>query len=182
MPCRKTLVSDWIMTMPDYGNGMTNIDFNTGIRYGVISAQEVCQAWYDDAEADYGDPHCPKCGNDAVESGKEIVDFGEEDTPENRDEYRTARGACGDYACDRCKYLFDADEAFGDEPISHNYEHDGYVATCDSDRDIFVIKSPYYTYAPFCSPCAPGAGYLASASEHDETTGVKTYCFDKSWF
>lgn len=28
------------------------------------------------------------------------------------------------------------------------------------DNDAFIIKSPYYTYAQFCSPCVPGAGNL----------------------
>ncbi len=47
----------------DYGNGLTNIDHSNGIRYGVIPANEVLQAWCDSSEPDYGEPHCPKCGN-----------------------------------------------------------------------------------------------------------------------
>jgi len=59
------------------------------------------------------------------------------------------------------------------------------------DSDILVTKSPFYTYAPFCSPCVPGAGNLDSTVpigieapyDRDEqirtmsTMGVKTYCF-----
>ncbi len=52
---------DW--TVP---GSQVNRDSDTGIRYGVISQHSVGQAWYDDAEADYGTPHCPKCGNDAI--------------------------------------------------------------------------------------------------------------------
>ena len=52
------------------------------------------------------------------------------------------------------------------------------------DPDIFVIKSPYYCYAPPCSPCAPGAGYLLDADKNK--TGrhhpYQTYCLDASWF
>lgn len=55
----------------DYGLGTTNIDLETGIRYGVISQNEVLQAWADDAEADYGDPTCGHCGNPASDSNDE---------------------------------------------------------------------------------------------------------------
>lgn len=52
------------------------------------------------------------------------------------------------------------------------------------DPDIFVILSPYYCYAPACSPCAPGAGYLMDADKIDEEPRApyKTYCLDSSWF
>ena len=42
----------------DYGSGITNIDVNTGIRYGVISLHEVSQAWCDGSEAYYPCSHC----------------------------------------------------------------------------------------------------------------------------
>jgi len=51
----------------DYGRGETNIDKLTGIRFGVINQGEVGQAWFESAEADYGKPTCPKCGNEAIE-------------------------------------------------------------------------------------------------------------------
>mgnify|MGYP001585451342 CR=1 FL=1 len=47
----------------DYGLGCTNIDVETGIRYGCISIHSVTQAWDYSAESDYGEPTCPKCGN-----------------------------------------------------------------------------------------------------------------------
>ena len=37
----------------DYGNRKTNIDLETGIRFGVIPMHEVTQAWCDDAEPVY---------------------------------------------------------------------------------------------------------------------------------
>jgi hypothetical protein len=46
------------------------------------------------------------------------------------------------------------------------------------DCDIFVMKSPYYTFGPFCSPCAPGAVYLRNG----DTDGEKAYCFAPDWF
>ncbi len=163
--------------MPDYGLGQTNIDKKNGIRYGVISQHEVLQAWADSSEAYYGDPHCPGCGNDAIESGDD-----EEGILTDREGYKVSRGACGDFACDRCKIRFDADEAYGDEPISHFIDDEEYSAECGDSGDIFITKSPYYTFAPFCSPCAPGAGYLADAGKHDDSSGMKTYCFGRDWF
>lgn len=126
----------------DYGFGSTNIDHETGIRYGVIHSNMVLQAWADDSEPDYP---CGEC--DAWDSDNNTC--------------------CND---------------FGDcEPSSWNYKADGYIATqSGSDCDIFVIKSPFYTYAQFCSPCAPGACYLANPVE--PTKGNKCYCFGEDWF
>jgi hypothetical protein len=41
-----------------------------------------------------------------------------------------------------------------------------------------VVKSPFYTYAQFCSPCVPGAGNL----DNPMAEGVKTYCLGHDWF
>ena len=56
------------------------------------------------------------------------------------------------------------------------YAEDGYIAEAGEDGDIFILKSPYFTYCGFCSPCAPGAGYLLDPGE------VKSYCFGPDWF
>ena len=66
-------------------------------------------------------------------------------------------------------------------PLGYTYDKEGYKAeqTFDSP-DIFILKSPYYTYAAYCSPCAPGAGHLESPLPKDE--GVKTYCFGHDYF
>ena len=178
--------------MIDYGMGQTNIDKETGIRYGVISQNEVLQAWCDSSEAYYGDPHCPKCGNEAVviPSHTESDPSGEgkwvsviQDVPEHMKDYEENKYCgCCDFACDACKYLFGSDEAYGDEPLSHTLDDGEYKAECGESGDIFITKSPYYTYGPFCSPCAPGAVYLASASKYDEETGIKAYCFCHDFF
>lgn len=138
----------------DYGLGKTNIDTKTGIRYGVISEHEVGQAWYDESEAYYGSPHCPKCGTELDTD----IDDGHE--------------------CE-CGYTIDwiGDECYGDEPHSQYIDNGEYSATCDNSGDIFIIKSPYYTKCAFCSPCAPGAGYLTS-----EGDDCKAYCFGPDWF
>ena len=150
----------------DYGLGRTNIDVATGIRYGVISQHSVGQAWYDDAEPDYGPATCPKCGNEAIEFDAD-----------KHDEFDCGRG-CTDYACGSCQYAFDSSEAFGEEPRGWNYENDGYQLVDCLDSDIMILKSPFYTFAQFCSPCVPGAGNLDSPIED----GVKAYCLGHDWF
>ena len=160
----------------DYGMGQTNIDKSTGIRYGVISIHCVTQAWCDSSEAHYGEPHCPKCGNPAIDVDTEVSH--ELATVRATEEYETARGACGDYICDDCRYQFDGDEAYGDEPLSHYIDDGEYSAECGQDGDIFVFRSPYYTRAAYCSPCAPGACYLTSPQDE----GDKAYCFGADWF
>ena len=84
----------------DYGLGRTNINHETGIRYGVISQHDVMQAWCDSAEPDYGTPTCPKCGNDAAEYAHDKNNFGEEETHD-------VGFGCADYICDDCKYIFE---------------------------------------------------------------------------
>lgn len=153
----------------DYGLGHSNIDRETGIRYGVISQHDISQALADsDLDYDYGNPSCPKCGGDATPA-EEIG--GDVDGDDEMD-------GSGEFGCERCKMLLAADEAFADEPFGWSYEGDGYKLTDCLDSDVFVLKSPFYTHAAFCSPCVPGAGNLNDAREH----GVKTYCLGHDWF
>lgn len=167
----------------DYGLGTTNIDRENGIRYGVIHQHELLQAWCDSSEPDYGKPHCPKCGGEAIqgeswshENSQGGVTCGTEH-PEHTEDWECS--GCGDYRCDDCEYLFDGDEAFRDEPLGHALDDGEYLAEqYGDDGDIFVLKSPYYTLCQFCSPCAPGAGYIMTQEED----GIKAYCFGHEWF
>lgn len=152
----------------DYGHGQTNVNHETGIRYGVISQGSVGQAWSDEAEANYGAACCPKCGNAAMVYDGSIADGTFENAPY----------CCTDYMCVDCKYIFDSGEAFSDEPNGYTYVGDGYSLESCLDSDIMVLESPYYTLAQFCSPCVPGAGNLDNAMDD----GVKTYCLGHDWF
>lgn len=154
----------------DYSMGTANFDPKTGIHFGVISQGSVLQAWADSAEPDYGEPHCPKCGNAAV-------DVTAKGTADNEN-YESAKYESADYQCDSCCYVFGGESAYGEEPLGWNYDSDGYKLTDCLDSDIFVLESPYYTFAQFCSPCVPGAGNLESYDE----TGIKTYCLGHDWF
>lgn len=149
----------------DYSMGTANVDVDTGIHYGVIPVGEVLQAWADSSEADYGEPHCPTCGELVLSVPSDDEDWDGE----------------GDMGCCVCvpKRLWWSEECYPEQPLSFSYDADGYKAVQGGDdTDIFVLCSPYYTLAEFCSPCAPGAGYLLSPDED----GVKAYCFGHDWF
>ena len=141
----------------DYGNGSTNRDKASGIRYGVIPQHEVLQAWSDSSEPNYGEPTCPKCGNAAKKARKT------------------------DYHCPGCKYHFDSEEAYGESPFGFELNDGEYKAECGESGDIFILESPYFTYAQFCSPCAPGACYLLNPVESD-CGNNRAYCFGHDWF
>lgn len=151
----------------DYGMGQTNIDKETGIRYGVINANTLSgHAWEtiqsDGTDLDYAE---------AVENVKSELS-------------RAIASVLQDYSA-----TFDADSLAGDivEDLDFNlessgdvtrylYDRDGETFTVCSDGDIMVTKSPYFTLCAFCSPCAPGAGYLSSDGN------VKAYCLGPHWF
>lgn len=142
----------------DYGCGITNIDLATGIRFGVIPMNDLGECSFDSFEAEYGDPQCPDCFGAVVESCEE------------------ARGK--DYYCAECESSYWSDQCFGDEALGHTLDDGEYQATLDEQGDVFILKSPYYTYASFCSPCAPGAVHLRNPNPD----GAKGYCFGKDWF
>ena len=67
------------------------------------------------------------------------------------------------------------------EPLRWEYREDGYVAEADDDGDVFVLKSPYVTFAQFCSPCAPGACHLGNPLSEPHGNN-RCYCFGHDWF
>lgn len=118
---------------------LVNTDPVTGIAYGVIPIQDVCQSWCDSSESVYGGD-C-SCRPDDCEDGDDFECF--------------------------C------------EPTSHEYEREGIEAAQFFDNpDIFISKSPVYTLARECSPCAPNACYLRDFDLY----GFKAYCFPADWF
>lgn len=143
----------------DYGMGRSNVDLKTGIRYGVISQHSIDPDWWGFAnlDYDYGDPTCPECGDGIRES------TGDEDK---------------DYFCEGCKTSQWSDAVYSDEPLGWAFEEDGYSLAPCLDADIFILKSPFFTYAEFCSPCVPGAGNLDGYNKD----GVKTFCLGHNFF
>lgn len=81
----------------DYSSGQSNFDRDTGIRYGVIPANDL-PFWYDEAESDYGAALCPECGNVAVEDVEDDSDY----KPLHK------HGAVADWYCTDCEVFFDS--------------------------------------------------------------------------
>ena len=161
----------------DYGLGMSNVDRETGIRYGVVSINSLnLDCVYDGSfDEDYGEPTCPTCGGMAIPADDPSI-------PENAgDDWPNVRehGACDDYACLTCEHFLDSDSVFSEELLGMSYNRDGYqLSSAFDNTELFVTKSPYYARAQYCSPCAPGAGNL----DHPCEDGPKTYCLGHDWF
>jgi len=146
----------------DYGMGLANIDRETGIRFGLISQHSIMPEALAELEPIYVRA-CPKCGEEISDDAPTVY----------------TRGKGGRIECPACSYWIPEDELTGDDPQGYTYTEDGYHLSSGTDGfGIFVEKSPFYTFARFCSPCAPGAGNLDS---HDPD-GVKTYCLGVDWF
>lgn len=143
----------------DYGLGKTNINRSTGIRYGIIPHHAVLQAWADSSEAEFPDPVCPECYNE-LRLTEEVID-GEPIYDGEGNE------VCEEYYCEVCETGIDDDcDLYSADPIGFHYNEDGYRCHQSADDpDICITKSPYYTYAQHCSPCAPGAVYLLNHLE-----------------
>ena len=154
----------------DYGNGLTNTNIETGIRFGVIPHNAIGSAWYEESEAEYGDPTCPKCACAPDNYDEDI--HGEYEI----DEYHDT-----EFACQFCEYAFDSEQAYPEEPLSFWYNSDGYAMEQTDEVDVFVFNSPYYTFASFCSPCAPGACYLLNPIDEQDDNN-KCYCLGHDWF
>lgn len=146
----------------DYGMGTTNIDRETGIRYGVINMNALSQWAWESVDSDYGDPACPNCGGSVIDS-----DDASDDAQGDKDWY-----------CETCCESQWSDAVYGDEPVGYTLDEDGYKGIVDSSGDLMLFASPYYTRAGFCSPCAPGACHLESPCDD----GEKTYCLGHDWF
>jgi hypothetical protein len=137
----------------DYGFGRTNVDTN-GVRYGVINQSEVGQAWYDESEPEYGEILCGECFAEVAED--------QTDCPE-----------CGADLINQFDFI---------EPINFYFIDNGYrIFQSQDDTDLFIEKSPFFTYAQFCSPCAPGAVYLINPIDEKDNNN-KGYCLGHDWF
>lgn len=190
------------------GHTNANRDAQTLIRYGVIPHHAVGSAWYESSEEHYGKPTCGHCGNTAHEPRNNFdytaecgvfvcKDCGNAHYPMEltegqscpdcngetvETEFEIARHESEDYACHHCGKIFGSESAFPESPISHYIDYDEISAEQGGDdSDIFVSKSKFFTYAQFCSPCAPGACYLLNPLETPNDDN-RAYCFGHDWF
>lgn len=153
----------------DYGMGSTNVDTETGIRYGVIHANDLASHFWEIVESDGTDLDYEEAMDDIVQELESAIRSALSDYSVNCDFREVAQGVMDsidveyESPCDYTRYYYKDDDK-------------GLILQVASDGDIFVIKSPYYTLCSFCSPCAPGAGSLGSDGS------VKTYCLGPEWF
>jgi hypothetical protein len=153
----------------DYSLGRSNYDPKTGIHFGIIGTSHLNEWYFDDFEADYGAPCCPKCGNEATSS---------EDAPEEITESDWFDGK-QDFCCENCEWTFGYDDMGEQEAHSFSCADKDYSLYQSAESsEIWVLASPYYTHAQFCSPCAPGAGNLNNSCE----SGPKTYALGHEYF
>lgn len=172
----------------DYSLGRSNVNTETGIHYGVIAANSVDMDMLSEAQAagaDYGKPTCPKCGcevkrsdDDTLLADVEMDDIvfreGIQAAPDGTPDWFDHK----DFTCVACEACYWSDEVYGEEVSDWSHEANGYQLTGCLDNDVFVLASPYYTFAQYCSPCVPGAGNLDSPC----ADGAKTYCLGPEWF
>jgi hypothetical protein len=167
----------------DYGMGQSNIDHATGIRYGVISQHTPNPDALQDIYSN-GDNLTYKAAVDDAKSRiaaalEPILDdlgvlpYEWHDTDKGR-KAETIAGIA-DSVWESVEQEFN--DRYEEQEDTYQYEQDGYILQTSS-LGIYVIKSPYYTHAAFCSPCCPGAGNLDTPRDG----GVKTYALGPDWF
>ena len=165
----------------DYAAGQpVNRNLETGLRYGIIPSHSVN----------------PDALEDIYSNGTD------EDFETFKSEVKKAlRGALSDYFSDYKRSTGDSSldaavenafDAISDDLNCEStgdctrcsYESDGYKLQSASDgamQNLWVLESPYFTYAQFCSPCAPGACYLNSPLG-EPAEANKCYCLGHDWF
>jgi hypothetical protein len=159
----------------DYGLGQSNINKETGIHYGVISQHTPSPEAVDDV---YHGPHSRDLAYENwVEHVKKAVSSAVLEAVDHLMLSSRAEELAKHLSEEAEGWDWLGDSYNGDEadPL---YEHDGYKIVKCLDYDLFVLKSPYYTHAQYCSPCVPGAGNL----DHPCKEGPKSYCLGHDWF
>jgi|GEM_PF-1506189 len=158
-------------------SGTCNRDPETGIRYGIISLHKLGEFSADSFEAEY-DACCPHCQADWPDNA-ETKFYPASNLDENGEERPRYERRAGYYAtCPACEKLVREDDTIGEEPSRHVLKDEGYEGMLDSSQDAWCFKSPFFTRAAFCSPCAPGAVSLSSPCDD----GERAYCFGHDWF
>ncbi len=171
----------------DYGSGLTNINHATGIRFGVISPHSVAP----DSLQDVYDRGENQSYAASVKEAKDRITFVLREVFDGLGvlpyDYRNGTNTpkADAYLAPIVESVWDDIEQdwngnYEGDNDQYRFESDGYVIETSS-LGLYVIQSPFYTYAAFCSPCCPGAGDLDSPRLTAES-GVKTYCLGPDWF
>lgn len=151
----------------------TNINLQTGIRYGTI----------------YGNDISPESIDEIISSGTDLT------FEESRDEFISDLSSdIEDLINSKDKYsdlcIEDIDLSAASDRFSENYDdmctgvyeysQKGYLIRYSSeDNSIIVLKSPYYTISRLASPCFPNGVYL---KDYDKDNGYMAYCLGADFF
>lgn len=192
----------------DYGLGRSNVDAETGMRYGVISQGSLMPEALDDVYTQSRDLSFERAQAEAkteldrLETVQELAEWLDEHLMLRRGETAIglARYILDGYTVendpdtiritDRAEitaHIWAEIEDNWNDLYSMNdcgdwlYERDGYRLTNCLQSDVFVLASPYFTYAQFCSPCVPGACNLDSPLEQPSEAN-KCLCLGHDWF
>lgn len=173
---------------------LPNRDPETGIRYGVIPFNDLynCGEQFFDGADDL-------TFIDYQQEAKDSIRRGLESALEN---YPVKPERIKDVALEIFESLED-DINGGYEPDCprEKYEDGEYEILKLDETDLFVAKSPFFTFARECSPCAPGACYLRDSiseedgakakyspeqfeefANHNGRPHLKCYCLGHEWF
>ena len=144
-------------------NKIANVNLETGIRFGVISSNNINQGIFNDIFDMAWGIFSQECFDKALEEYKLY-------NPENAEDEEKLDDFERDY--------FDN---FEPDEISAELEFDGlnlWLTTLGGAYVIYVLKSPYITRARLCSPCCPNAGNL---DEIDLGNGFECYDVPPDW-
>lgn len=184
----------------DYGLGQSNINLETGIRFGVISQHSLG----DNAIGDLGfgsgwnDDSYDASLEEAQKEFARIVDESESTDDMLQDFKRSnllsdiasgtatceifAAKQTGQSAADIWPDYADLVTECWESGPNFSYKNDSegleLLWSNDGNGDIVVIKSPFYANVQFCSPCFPGAGNLDQPCD----SGPMTYALGADWF
>jgi hypothetical protein len=154
-----------------------NINSETGIAYGVVNGNTVpmlADDIFSSGDSTTFAAYKSEMENDIRAALASVVE-------ERTGKDRTARIV---EAID-CAELVDSilDSGLNDslefDEEEYDYETDGaklHLGWLGGAPLIWVLDSPFVTYAPVCSPCVPNAGDLDNLSTDGTTGGVLCYC------
>lgn len=134
------------------GRTDTNKDKETGIRFGVISQHSIMPEAFDDIWSKARDLSFES----AVAEAKGKLKSAVEDYVRDSRLEETVESLWAEVEQDFSDSYDDCGER------SWLYEAEGYKLADCLTMDVFVLKSPFFTFAQFCSPCVPGACNLDS--------------------
>lgn len=149
-----------------------NTNLETAIRFGVLSVRRVNPYF---AYTDFYNHAESIPWNETTEELKELINsiqmFADEHGLDQKQEVEDLHQ----------NILSDLSNHWDDSEDPMIYKDDEYTIILTGDRtEFFIQESPYITFAPPCSPCAPGAAYLADAE--DGISGLPAYCLPKEFF